>query len=328
MATASARPSKALTQPENVAQLLRRLGNIPAFRVRLEPPPGTATERDLVRHNESKLKTAICELVDGTLVEKAMGWDESAIAIVIATALSNFVGPRKLGTVLGADGMERLFPGLVRVPDVSFFSRGKLSRSKHGSTPHRAGRRRSHSRSRQQEQHQARDCAQAHGSISPPAAGWPGWSSRSRRRSECTRHPKSLSFSAWKIGLMAGACCRDSALRYAMCSNPKNDTSLRSATLMQPSLFAEHDRPEQAARLAPMLKALAAQGIYFGTSSWKYEGWLGSIYTPERYMTRGKFSRRKFEDECLAEYAETFPAVGGDFSFYQFPAPEYWQTAV
>ena len=74
-----------------------------------------------------------------------------------------------------------------------------------------------------------------------------------------------------------------------------------------------------------MLKALAAQGIYFGTSSWKYEGWLGSIYTPERYTTRGKFSRRKFEDECLAEYAETFPAVGGDFSFYQFPAPEYWQ---
>jgi uncharacterized protein YecE (DUF72 family) len=94
---------------------------------------------------------------------------------------------------------------------------------------------------------------------------------------------------------------------------------------MQPSLFAEHDRPEQAARLAPMLKTLAAQGIYFGTSSWKYEGWLGSIYTPERYMTRGKFSRRKFEDECLAEYAETFPAVGGDFSFYQFPAPEYWK---
>ena len=93
---------------------------------------------------------------------------------------------------------------------------------------------------------------------------------------------------------------------------------------MQPSLFPD-DRPPQAARLAPMLEKLAAQGIYFGTSSWKYEGWLGSIYTPERYTTRGKFSRRKFEDECLAEYAQTFPAVGGDFSFYQFPAPEYWR---
>ena len=50
------------------------LGNIPAFRVRLQPPTGTATEKDLVRYNESKLKTAICELVEGTLVEKAMGW--------------------------------------------------------------------------------------------------------------------------------------------------------------------------------------------------------------------------------------------------------------
>ena len=74
----------------------------------------------------------------------------------------------------------------------------------------------------------------------------------------------------------------------------------------------------------PMLKSLAGEGIFFGTSSWKYEGWLGSIYTPERYTTRGKFSRRKFEEECLAEYAETFPAVGGDFSFYQFPTTEYW----
>ena len=77
--------------------------------------------------------------------------------------------------------------------------------------------------------------------------------------------------------------------------------------------------------LAARLHSLAARGVYFGTSSWKYEGWLGSIYTPERYNTRGKFSRNKFERECLAEYAETFPIVCGDFSFYQFPSESYWQ---
>ncbi len=87
----------------------------------------------------------------------------------------------------------------------------------------------------------------------------------------------------------------------------------------------EPEKPVQAARLAPAVRALAAKGIFFGTSSWKYEGWLGSIYTPERYATRGKFSRAKFESECLAEYAETFPVVGGDFSFYQFPTAEYWR---
>jgi len=85
------------------------------------------------------------------------------------------------------------------------------------------------------------------------------------------------------------------------------------------------DRPELAARLAPKLRSLANRGVYFGTSSWKYEGWLGSIYNPQRYTTRGKFSTRKLEDTCLAEYARTFPTVCGDFAFYQFPSVDYWQ---
>ncbi len=83
--------------------------------------------------------------------------------------------------------------------------------------------------------------------------------------------------------------------------------------------------PPQAARLAPKLRALAMQGVYIGTSSWKYEGWLGEIYSLDRYTTRGKFSQAKFDAECLREYAETFPAVCGDFSFYQFPTASYWK---
>ena len=91
-------------------------------------------------------------------------------------------------------------------------------------------------------------------------------------------------------------------------------------------LFDHFDEmPPQAARLAPKLRALAEQGVYFGTSSWKYEGWLGSIYRPERYFTRGKLSKKKFEAECLAEYAAVFPVVCGDFAFYQFPSPDYWK---
>lgn len=78
-------------------------------------------------------------------------------------------------------------------------------------------------------------------------------------------------------------------------------------------------------RLAEKLRRLAAQQIYIGTSSWKYEGWLGQIYSRERYMARGRFAQKRFEAECLGEYAETFPIVCGDFSFYQFPSPEYWK---
>jgi uncharacterized protein YecE (DUF72 family) len=82
--------------------------------------------------------------------------------------------------------------------------------------------------------------------------------------------------------------------------------------------------PPQAARLAPKLRSLADRGVYFGTSSWKYDGWLGSIYSQDRYLTRGKLSNAKFEQECLAEYAEVFPTVCGDLTFYQFPSERYW----
>ena len=78
------------------------------------------------------------------------------------------------------------------------------------------------------------------------------------------------------------------------------------------------------ARLASRLEDLRRSNIYIGTSSWKYPGWLDQIYTRERYQTRGRFSKTRFEHECLAEYAEVFPIVCGDFSFYQFPAEAFW----
>ena len=76
--------------------------------------------------------------------------------------------------------------------------------------------------------------------------------------------------------------------------------------------------------LADKLHALAAQNIYIGGSSWKYEGWVGQIYSRQRYLNRGRFSQKMFEQECLKEYAETFPTVCGDFAFYQFPSDDFW----
>ena len=78
-------------------------------------------------------------------------------------------------------------------------------------------------------------------------------------------------------------------------------------------------------KLATRLNELRERNIWIGTSSWKYEGWLGQIYSGERYLTRGRFSRKKFEETCLEEYAETFPIVCGDFTFYQFPSDDYWR---
>ena len=69
--------------------------------------------------------------------------------------------------------------------------------------------------------------------------------------------------------------------------------------------------------------ALAAQGVYVGTSSWKYEGWFGQLYTPARYEYRGKVARTRFERDCLKEYAEVFKTVCVDAAYYDFPRPEY-----
>jgi uncharacterized protein YecE (DUF72 family) len=82
---------------------------------------------------------------------------------------------------------------------------------------------------------------------------------------------------------------------------------------------------KEVAPLASRMKRLARMRIYVGTSSWKYPGWLGQIYNPQRYLTRGKFSKKKFNDECLSEYAEIFSTVCGDFAFYQFPSLSMWR---
>jgi uncharacterized protein YecE (DUF72 family) len=91
-----------------------------------------------------------------------------------------------------------------------------------------------------------------------------------------------------------------------------------------PFLFEPPSRLDRAG-LAAALQRLAAEKVWIGTSSWKYEGWLGQIYTRERYLARGRFSKRYFASACLGEYAETFPIVCGDFSFYQFPSVALWE---
>ncbi len=116
--------SIALREPGTLADLLRELGDIPANRVRRQPPPGTATERDVVRIRNTEKR--LFELVDGVLVEKAMGFSESRLAIIIAHLIERFLEGVNLGIVVGADGMMRLAPGLVRIPDVSFISWKRL----------------------------------------------------------------------------------------------------------------------------------------------------------------------------------------------------------
>jgi Uma2 family endonuclease len=108
----------------SLAELIQRLGCIAPERIRLHPPPGTATEKDLLSHPDGTKR--LCELVDGVLVEKVMGYYESRLAAVLIHFLQSFLDRNDLGIVLGEAGMLRLTPGLVRIPDVSFISWSKF----------------------------------------------------------------------------------------------------------------------------------------------------------------------------------------------------------
>ena len=124
LAESRKRRSRSLT----LEDLAARFGPMPAARIRFEPPPGTATAADLERILSSEDR--LYELVDGVLVEKVLGYEESVLAIRLSTALSNFVAPRKLGSVSGSDGPFRLKLRLVRLPDVAFVSRKRFPKGK------------------------------------------------------------------------------------------------------------------------------------------------------------------------------------------------------
>ena len=100
--------------------------SLPVERVLLNPLPGTATEADVAAIHDREDR--LCELVDGTLVEKTVGWKESSLAVKLVYFLMSFTEPRGLGLVLGPDGMVKLAPGLIRIPDVAFFSRERMAR--------------------------------------------------------------------------------------------------------------------------------------------------------------------------------------------------------
>ena len=89
-------PAPAPASIQTLADLMERLGGVPLERIRFHPAPGTALEQDVL---EAEKQGLLCELVDGVLVEKAMGYTESILAAFLIEMLNAFVRPRNLGFV-------------------------------------------------------------------------------------------------------------------------------------------------------------------------------------------------------------------------------------
>ncbi|MSU79186.1 MAG: Uma2 family endonuclease [Gemmataceae bacterium] len=126
-ATIAKRPKKTPSRevPENLAELLDRLGNVPLDRVQFGPSFGSATEADVLRLLESPRKR-ICELIDGILVEKPMGFWESTLASVMVQHIWNYLDENDLGIAYSPDAPIRVKPGRIRFPDTGFISWDRL----------------------------------------------------------------------------------------------------------------------------------------------------------------------------------------------------------
>jgi Uma2 family endonuclease len=133
MSTVTDSPPQAATVWTTVADLFEQLGQVPPNRIRLIPTPGTATEQDvldLINHHDR-----ICELVDGVLVEKTMGYMESVLALAIGEFLRQFVRKGNLGVVSGEAGTLRILSNQVRIPDIAFISWDRLPDGKLPTAP-------------------------------------------------------------------------------------------------------------------------------------------------------------------------------------------------
>lgn len=115
-----AAPARSASDTDTVASLLRRLGDVPPWRVLLRPAPGTATEADLLKRVERD--GWLCELVEGTLVDKPMGLPEGVLEVAIIEVVNRFVRMRRLGFCGSASSTLRMFGGNIRLPDVCYFA--------------------------------------------------------------------------------------------------------------------------------------------------------------------------------------------------------------
>src|SRR4051812_23911810 len=106
------------TRFRNVGELLAGLGDIPAWRVCLDPPPGTATSRDLIRARGTH--GGACELIDRTIVEKPRDHLKAFLVAELVHHLGRYLDANDLGYLYGSGGWVRICPGLVRSPDLCF----------------------------------------------------------------------------------------------------------------------------------------------------------------------------------------------------------------
>ena len=110
----------ALDRVRDGVAFMAELGDVPLHRVLFDPPPGTVTGT-YYEAIDGRVKDRLVELVNGTLVEKCVGMNESRIASNLIVRVGGFVLERKLGFIAGEAGTVRMTGGNRRMPDVAVY---------------------------------------------------------------------------------------------------------------------------------------------------------------------------------------------------------------
>src|SRR5262249_39575722 len=121
---ASNAPCSRPDSPPNAAEIWLRAGKVPLERIVTKPAPGTATIDDAV-YSKERLNLC-CELVDGILVTKPMGYYEASVSAALIYFIHLYLESNPIGQVIGGDGPCETIPDHVRKPDVGFTSFARI----------------------------------------------------------------------------------------------------------------------------------------------------------------------------------------------------------
>jgi hypothetical protein len=106
-----------------LADFMHYIGDVPAERIMLRPPPGMANADDVLRLERQENR--LCELVDGVVVAKSLGYKEMTVAANLLAEMEAHAAEKKLGVVTGP-AFYRLGDHVVRVPAVAFCATGSF----------------------------------------------------------------------------------------------------------------------------------------------------------------------------------------------------------
>ena len=132
---AHARPRRPATAaaPVTAAEIVEQFGDVPLHRIVMDPAPGTATQEDIDR---VKRRTGrLCELIDGTLIEKAVSAESDLMGLELATLIRNAIRGKKVGWVLGGQAFLRLTGRRTRAADVAVIRAEQIPSGRFPSEP-------------------------------------------------------------------------------------------------------------------------------------------------------------------------------------------------